>query len=77
MKTLQDKAKIDNEIMEVLKIPFIDTIIAHTSKGNLTLRLMKDQTSDEYNFVLDSVLVSKEVNKFLLSKYNGIIYVLE
>lgn len=74
MKTLQEKAKIDNEVMKALKLDFIDTMIAQTPRGNLTLRLRLDQTSDEYVFVLDSVVQDKETNQKLLKLFNGIIY---
>lgn len=74
MKTLQEKAKIDNEIMKTLKLDVLDTIIAQTPRGNLTLRLRLDQTSEDYVFVLDSVIQDKETNKKLLSLFNGILY---
>ena len=74
MKTLQEKAKIDNEVMKTLKLDFIDTIIAQTPRGNLTLRLRLDQTSEDYVFVLDSVVQDKETNQKLLKLFNGIIY---
>ena len=74
MKTIQEKAKIDNEVMKTLKLDFIDTMIAQTPRGNLTLRLRLDQTSDEYVFVLDSVVQDKETNQKLLKLFNGIIY---
>ena len=74
MKTLQEKAKIDNEVMKTLKLDFIDTMIAQTPRGNLTLRLRLDQTSEDYVFVLDSVVQDKETNQKLLKLFNGIIY---
>lgn len=74
MKTLQEKAKIDNEIMKLLKISSIDHIIARTSLGDLTLRLYWEGTSEEYQFVLDSVVQDKETTKALLKAFNGILY---
>lgn len=76
MKTLQEKAKIDNEIMKLLKISSIDHIIARTSLGDLTLRLHWEGTSEDYVFVLDSVQQDKETNQKLLKLFYGILYTL-
>ena len=76
MKTLQEKAIIDNQVMKLLKISSIDHIIARTSLGDLTLRLQKEGTSEDYVFVLDSVVQDKDTNQALLKAFNGILYTL-
>jgi len=74
MKTLQEKAIIDNQVMKLLKISSIDHIIARTSLGDLTLRLHWEGTSEDYVFVLDSVVQDKDTNQALLKAFNGILY---
>ena len=74
MKTLQEKAIIDNQVMKLLKISSIDHIIARTSLGDLTLRLHWEGTSEDYAFVLDSVVQDKDTNQALLKAFNGILY---
>ncbi len=64
MTTFNDKIKKDEKIMAVLGITEIRHLIAHTSKGELSLLLRKD--SKEYIFVLDAVPVDKDVNKELM-----------
>ncbi len=76
MKTLQEKAKIDNEVMKLLKISSIDYLVAKTSLGELTLRLPFEGTSEDYEFVLDSVVQDKETSQKLLKLFNGILYTL-
>jgi hypothetical protein len=76
MKTLQEKAIVDNQVMKLLKVNSIDHIIARTSLGDLTLRLQKDGTSEDYTFVLDSVVQNKEANQALLKAFNGVLYTL-
>jgi hypothetical protein len=74
MKTLQEKAIIDNQVMKLLKISSMDHIIARTSLGDLTLRLYWEGTSEDYVFVLDSVVQDKDTNQALLKAFNGILY---
>ena len=76
MKTLQEKAIIDNQVMKLLKISSIDHQVARTSLGELTLRLYWEGTSEDYVFVLDSVVQDKETNQALLKLFNGILYTL-
>jgi hypothetical protein len=74
MKTLQERAIIDNQVMKLLKISSIDHPVAKTSLGELTLRLYWEGTSEDYVFVLDSVVQDKETNQALLKAFNGILY---
>lgn len=76
MKTLQEKAIIDNQVMKLLKISSIDHPVARTSLGDLTLRLHWEGTSEDYVFVLDSVVQDKDTNQALLKAFNGILYTL-
>lgn len=59
-----DKIKKDEKIMALLGVTEIRHLIAHTSKGELSLLLRKG--SGQYIFVLDAVPVEKDVNKELL-----------
>lgn len=74
MKVLIEKAKIDNQIMKLLKISHIDHKVADTTKGPLVLRLPFEGTSEDYVFVLDSVVQDKEVNEHLFKLTKGILY---
>lgn len=76
MKTLQEKAKADNEVMKTLKLSEINHIIAQTTRGTITLRLPFEGTSDDYRFYLDSVKQDDETNARLLKAFNGISYII-
>lgn len=60
--------EIDLKTIYILKIHTIKHLIANTNNGPLELNIRKDE--NEYFFTLDSVPVSKEVDKELRKIYN-------
>ncbi len=66
---LEQKAKKDNLIMQVLKVSEINHAIAITNKGSLTLRLPYKGTAKDYRFVLDAVPLPEKLNKELINLY--------
>lgn len=61
--------KRDQAIIGSLKVGSLSHFLAHTSLGDLTLHLRKDE--DKYTFLLDAVPVTKDQND-LLKKLYGI-----
>lgn len=53
----------DNEIMSLINVNEISRLICNTDKGTLTLKIRKGTST--YFFLLDSVELSKEINKEL------------
>lgn len=58
----------DLRTIYLLKISTLKHLIANTNNGPLELNIRKDE--NEYFFTLDSVPVSKEVDKELKKLYN-------
>jgi len=52
--------KQDNALMDILEIKEISRVICDTNMGTLKLRIRKGE--DSYQFVLDAVELSKEMN---------------
>lgn len=74
MKTLEQMAKKDNQIMKALKVSEIRHSIAWTSKGELALMLNFGEDENKYRYVLDAVPVDNEINGQLLKLFEGVIY---
>lgn len=66
----EKRALQDNKIMKLLGTTEVRHLIAHTSKGELTLMLRKGEPSSSYRFVLDSVPLEDEQNDELKELYN-------
>jgi hypothetical protein len=56
--------KTDQKVMELLKVTDISRLVAYTSLGELKLQLRKGEK--EYNLILDSVPLEKELNSELM-----------
>lgn len=69
MDKLNEKAKRDNLVMSVMKLDYIEHIIGYTSKGIMTLRLMKGGRGVDYKFFLDSVPQEVKKNKELIEAF--------
>jgi hypothetical protein len=69
---INELAKIDNLIMEVIKVKELNRIVAKTDKGNLTMKIEKGET--DYKFFLDSIPLNKEKNANLLDLFDGVLY---
>lgn len=75
MNKTEKRAKIDNKIMGILKVDYIEHPICHTSKGGLTIRLNKE--SSDYRFTLDAVPFLDKVNKELMNAFDGLLDIFE
>lgn len=69
---LIDQAKLDNILMKLIKVSYVSHVIAHTSHGELRLRLPFGGTEFDYQFELDSVPLDKKINDQLLEYYERI-----
>lgn len=58
----------DLKTIYLLKIHTLRHLICNTNSGPLELNIRKDEP--EYYFTLDSVPISKDINKELLKLYN-------
>lgn len=56
--------KIDQKVMELLRVMDISRLIAYTSLGELKLQLRKGEK--EYKLILDAVPLEEELNKELM-----------
>lgn len=74
MKTLKEKAKIDQAIMRIANVQEIRHVIAHTNKGDLCLMLCKGQSEKDYRFVLDAVPYDDQTNKDLMQMFAGVLF---
>ena len=72
MITIQELAKIDNLVMKEIKVNQLSRIISKTDKGNLTIKIEKDE--QEYKFFLDSIPLTKKTNAILLDLFDGILF---
>ncbi len=65
----EKNAARDNKIMKLLGTAELRHLIAHTTKGELTLSIRKGETAQNYRFVLDSVPLEDDHNDELKELY--------
>lgn len=74
MEALNQKAKIDNQIMKTIKVEEISHILAKTNRGELTMRLVRGGVGLDYRFFLDAVPFDDKDNEYLLELFTPLLF---